>query len=1024
MKEYQKDFAKHVSLANKYVSKTYLHDLSSLTVVPISEYNKKFQAIRLYKINKLVYDKNEDINDKLISVFNAVQNTRSNIVLIICGKKTEVEFYVGVQSSREIGVADKVFHKSFLGNFPGSSAQKVPQEQLSGILTTATTFEDGVENLTILNVVPALRRNNEETFVQGIENFVDAMKGEEYTCFIIGSSVSDDECEERLKGYEQMYSTLYPLSGLSLSHATSIGKTMTEGFSKSVSKSISNSISKTTGTNVSDTSTNGRNIGAGFLGVSFGAFNSSSHTVGSSESTTSSDSTSTSESKSTNNSTSTSENITDNMTVNYKDKTVENLLKDIEKKIERIKECTTYGMWECAAYFMAGDVQTSVVAANAFRTLMIGEDNKNEKSFLNLFGMRERESTERALESVRYCRHPMFELNADEEEQTITATEYISGKELPLLFSLPRKSVPGVMVASMAEFARNIVFSDERQAAPEKIVNLGKITHMNRVEDTEVKLNLESFASHCFITGSTGSGKSNTTFTLINELIRPENDIPFLVVEPAKGEYKFAFAKVPNINIFTTTNTSGRFLKINPFRFNTNIHVLEHIDRLIEIFNTCWEMYAAMPAILKETIEKIYEKKGWDLLNSAYLSSGAPQFPTLKDLLVELPNIINSSGYSSDTKGDYIGALVTRVNSLTNGIIGQIFCDCYDVEDEVLFDQKTIVDLSRVGSSETKSLIMGILVLKLTEHRMANVRANNSKLRHITILEEAHNLLKNVKGSGSAGNTFVAKSVEMISNSIAEMRTYGEGFVIVDQSPSAVDVAAIKNTNTKIIMRLPEMNDCEIVGKSVSLNDNQILENSKLRTGVAIVMQNDWSDAVLTQVNRYEYPYEGDINSYSWEQILKFKGFVMCSLLDECLLSKTKSIAKVLEKIESFDIDYYKKADAKCMVESIMNTLDKKWSSLYLGKSIIQFFGLENVFRRAESEIKNLPHKNKQGENPESQFDMAEMTRFLNRELDRLFIEKVEYKYKDKIIQYSLYAKMFEEGSIDYEKIYKSKYIR
>ena len=88
-----------------------------------------------------------------------------------------------------------------------------------------------------------------------------------------------------------------------------------------------------------------------------------------------------------------------------------------------------------------------------------------------------------------------------------------------------------------------------------------------------------------------------------------ENDIPFLIVEPAKGEYKDVFGAVENINIFTTNSLIGQMLKLNPFRFDPGIHILEHLDRLIEIFNACWEMYAAMPAILKDAVEKSYIEK-------------------------------------------------------------------------------------------------------------------------------------------------------------------------------------------------------------------------------------------------------------------------------------------------------------------------------------------------------------------------------------------------------------------------------
>lgn len=209
---------------------------------------------------------------------------------------------------------------------------------------------------------------------------------------------------------------------------------------------------------------------------------------------------------------------------------------------------------------------------------------------------------------------------------------------------------------------------------------------------------------------------------------------------------------------------------------------------------------------------------------------------------------------SSDSKGDYTGALVTRVKSLTNGISGQVLCSVNDIDEEYLFDQNTIVDLSRVSSLETKSLLMGVLILKLNEYRMCTSE-ENQPLRHVTVMEEAHNILKRSPTGGSEGSNVQAKSVEMISSAIAEMRTYGEGFIIVDQSPTAVDVSAVKNTNTKIIMRLPDYEDCKIAGLSMGLNDSQIREISRFPMGVAVVYQNNWVEAVLTQIDKSEEQY-------------------------------------------------------------------------------------------------------------------------------------------------------------------------
>ena len=152
---------------------------------------------------------------------------------------------------------------------------------------------------------------------------------------------------------------------------------------------------------------------------------------------------------------------------------------------------------------------------------------------------------------------------------------------------------------------------------------------------------------------------------------------------------------------------------------------------------------------------------------------------------------INSLEYSSDTKGDYKGSLETRLQSLCEGIVGRMF-NGKAIPDEKLFNENVIIDLSRVKSSETKSLLMGLLVMKLNEFRTSEQKGMNLPLRHITVLEEAHNLLKRTSTAQSTeSSNLVGMAVEKIANSMAEMRTYGEGFIIVDQSPTAVDIAAI-----------------------------------------------------------------------------------------------------------------------------------------------------------------------------------------------------------------------------------------
>ena len=383
-------------------------------------------------------------------------------------------------------------------------------------------------------------------------------------------------------------------------------------------------------------------------------------------------------------------------------------------------------------------------------------------------------------------------------------------------------------------------------------MTLGRVFDLGQITNKIVELENKSLNMHTFITGSTGSGKSNTVYQMLNELY--QDRIPFLVVEPAKGEYKDVFGHLEDVNVYSTNPNIAELINLNPFKFPDSIHVLEHVDGLVEIFSVCWPMYDAMPAFFKDAILKSYEAVGWDLGSSTF-EGREVEYPDFEVLAEQLTELIENSDYASDIKSNYRGALITRVKSLTVGLNKFIFTT-NQTPYEKLFDENCILDISRVKSGETKALLMGLMVYILNEYRVDKKTINNNGLKHVTVLEEAHNLLKNTQGSSE--NDLVGKSVEMITQTIAEIRTYGEGFIIVDQSPSSVDIAAIKNTNTKIVLRTPEANDREAVGRSIGLTENQVNEIAKLPSGVAVVYQNNWVTPVLTLVDKAkveEIPY-------------------------------------------------------------------------------------------------------------------------------------------------------------------------
>ena len=643
-------------------------------------------------------------------------------------------------------------------------------------------------------------------------------------------------------------------SGWTESTARALGKTATDTLTRGFTQSVSDSVAKTTGTAVANTlgkavtkamaATSGRSKGVN-LGANFGANFARASTVTATVGKT--------------------EGITQSFT-NYN---IKHALELLESQMKRLEQSTALGMWDFAAYVLSEDQNIANNVAHSYLALTLGEESYMSKSAINLWRGNvdeERDAAKVISAYVRELRHPVFGLNpgvieADEEyneyPSIVTATTSLSGKELAYSLNFPQKSVSGLPVLECAGFGRNVSTYGSTDENGRKIV-LGRIFHMNHVEKSPVELSMESLKSHVFITGSTGSGKSNTVYHILASA--REAGVHFLVVEPAKGEYKNVFGKDEDVRVYGTNPGLAPLLRINPFSFPEKIHILEHLDRLVELFNVCWPMYAAMPAVLKSAVEKAYTDCGWDLLSSVN-KYDQNLYPDFSDVARNIKIIIESSEYDNENKGAYKGSLLTRLQSLTTGINGLVF-SADELSGEELFEQNVIIDLSRVGSSETKSLLMGMLVLKLQEFRMAGDIPMNADMRHITVLEEAHNLLRRTSSAQSTESAnILGKSVEMIANAIAEMRTYGEGFMIADQAPGLMDMSVIRNTNTKIIMRLPDQSDRELVGRAANLNEDQIKELAKLPCGVGAVYQNEWIQPVLCRVEKHE----GDFASYSFD---------------------------------------------------------------------------------------------------------------------------------------------------------------
>ena len=912
LREYRQqiDAAKNaLNLVDDVVLKSYLKRLDSMDIASMPEAEGVDSSIVLFKINRMVYEEDEFAMDKFISAISSMSFADCSVFLVIDGYHDKTDFYLGVKNNdpkrTTASVAD-TFKSSLVGQFPGidiDDCSIVEKGKKSSLQEQVLRRISNASSLSSYVGIPAFKdedgKYDNKNYVQGTEKLAQAMQGKRYTAIILASNLTTDVVTEIRNGYETIYSQLSPMSTQQLAYSTNeslanainrskgvtqgktttqtIGESHTNGTSNSHSKSDSETkkskiavVSSVLGGVLAAVGTGLTITGAGAaIGLPLMAAGGAMSAVGAAGKSKTSGTTDTygtsqsdTENRSMSDAESHSETFTDslgktatigsskNYTLTIHNKHIEELMKRIDQELERISMSESTGLWSVASYFFSydNDFASAESASTIFKSIMQGEESGVETSAINSW-IDNSQKMKMLTNSVCHLSHPVFwnNLTVNGENIKVENSSLLSSKELAMLLSLPHKSVPGFPVVEHVSLAKEVIRNNEslmkREVSLGCIFDLGKAYTENRV-----KLDVKSLTQHVFVTGSTGCGKSETIYKLINET--KQVGTKFLVIEPAKGEYKNVFG---DVNVFGTNPLIMPLLRINPFSFPTGVHVLEHIDRLTEIFNVCWPMYSAMPAVLKKAMLDAYESCGWDLrLSVNRLSQGEDVYPSFLDLFLSLEKVITESAYSEEVKSNYSGALLTRVESLTNGLNGEIF-SVNELSNMVLFDENCIIDLSRVGSQETKSLIMGILIMRLSEYRMTGANTPNSALKHLTVLEEAHNILKRVSTEQSQeGSNMAGKSVEMITNAIAEMRTYGEGFVIVDQSPTSVDKAAIKNTNTKIVMRLPDEDDRKVSGKAAGMNDKQIDEIAKLPTGVAVVYQNDWVSPVLCKIDRME----------------------------------------------------------------------------------------------------------------------------------------------------------------------------
>lgn len=369
---------------------------------------------------------------------------------------------------------------------------------------------------------------------------------------------------------------------------------------------------------------------------------------------------------------------------------------------------------------------------------------------------------------------------------------------------------------------------------------------------------INNLNKHALICGVTGSGKTNTCFHLLQQLWQEK--IPFLVIEPAKSEYRHLMldSKVfrGDGQVYTLGDEATSPLRLNPFEIMKGVKVSVHIEALKSIFNASFDMYAPMPQVLEKALNSIYTVRGWDLVQNKNLrlpegvAPGDPNcpaeiYPTMKDLYEIIGPMTESFAYSERIGPDVSAALNARIGGLLSGSKGEIFSRRSSKELTSLFSKPVVVELKHLVNDDEKTFFTSVLLLFLSEYR--EIQGLKSGLEHILVMEDGHRLLKKKHGGTSSTNSS-SNFVDIFANALSEMRSYGEGMIVVAQNPGQLMPEIMSNTNLKIIHRLVTTDDINAVYGGTYLNEADKNLVIALAAGEALAYQESMHEPQHLQI--------------------------------------------------------------------------------------------------------------------------------------------------------------------------------
>ena len=378
------------------------------------------------------------------------------------------------------------------------------------------------------------------------------------------------------------------------------------------------------------------------------------------------------------------------------------------------------------------------------------------------------------------------------------------------------------------------------------IINAGDITVGKLRSSTKgdtIGFFLKDLAKHMLVVGTPGSGKTTFSVSLLDRLWKDHN-IPFLVIEPAKNEYRALVQSIPELQVFTPGKNFISPFVFNPFVPPKNVKLETYKSTLKTAFAAAVSMSTPLDKIFEESINNCYSDFRW--LDTYTVDDKGKTF-NISDFIKCFQQTFDEIGYTGDAKN--IGrAGVVRLNSLVN-----LFDNYFSIPIEDILKKPTIIELAAIENSGQKALIIALLLLSILAYVNSNY-VGEGGLKNVILLEEAHVLLDadTNAGQGDANPSAIAQG--LVKRMLAEIRSYGVGLVIADQSPRKVSTDVVALTDMKMVFRLVESVDKQIIGDSTNMTDVQVQRMAKLKPGEAFLFFNklEEPEEVITPDYRLE----------------------------------------------------------------------------------------------------------------------------------------------------------------------------